>query len=293
MTLRERAPRKRALMYGAIVVSCLVLLVVGRTEPAQELRRGVHFAVSPIQAALAGSTRSVTQVLTAFAEIDQLRLENRALRAQVEELSQEVGQLEGLRQENAELARALATDRKVGRQHETMLAEVIGRQATQFERVITLDRGSEAGIETGDAVLHSGGALVGTVVEVGQNYSFVRLISDTRSRVIGLDTRTRGTGLLTGRLSSPLAMSEIEADDDVKVGHSVETAGITEGRQFQSLYPKGLLIGQVIDVQHDPNTIFTTAFVEPAADLDHLEVVLVITSHDRRVAPEPSPEEVS
>jgi rod shape-determining protein MreC len=293
MTLRERAPRRRALMFGAIVVSCLVLLAVGRTEPAQEVRRGVHFAVSPIQDALAGSTRSFTQVLTAFAEIDQLRLENRALRAQVEELSQEVGQLEGLRQENAELTRALATDRKLGRQHETMLAEVIGRQATQFERVITLDRGSDAGIETGDAVLHSGGALVGTVVEVGPNHSFVRLISDTRSRVVGLDTGTRATGLLTGRLSSPLAMSEIQADDDVKVGHMVETAGIAEGRRFQSMYPKGLLIGQVIDVQHDPNTIFTTAFVEPAAKLDHLEIVLVITDHDRRLVPEPSAEAVS
>jgi rod shape-determining protein MreC len=293
MTLRERAPRKRALTYGAIVAACLVLLAIGRTEPVQELRRGVHFAVSPIQAALAGSTRSVAQVLTAFAEIDQLRLENRALRAQVAELSQEAGQLEGLRQDNARLTQLLDTDRKVSREHETMLAEVIGRQSTQFERVITLDRGTDAAIEVGDAVLHSGGALVGTVVEVGPNYSFVRLISDSRSRVVGIDTRTRGTGLLTGRLSSPLAMSEIESNNDVKVGHTVETAGIAEGRRFQSPYPKGLLIGQIIDVQHDPNTVFTTAFVEPAADLDHLELVLVITDHDRRQAPLPTTEEVS
>ena len=71
MTLRDqRTPRKRAIVFTGIVGACLVLLAVGRSEPAQELRRGVHYAVSPIQAALAGGTRSVTQVLGAFAEID-------------------------------------------------------------------------------------------------------------------------------------------------------------------------------------------------------------------------------
>ena len=68
-----------------------------------------------------------------------------------------------------------------------MLAEVIGREATQFERVMTLDRGRDAGIELGDAVLADGGALVGSIVEVGPTYSFVRLLSDSRSRVVGRD----------------------------------------------------------------------------------------------------------
>src|SRR5688572_17964969 len=134
MTLRERAPRKRALTFGAIVVACLALLAVGHTEPAQELRRGVHFAVTPIQAALAGGTRSVTQVLGAFAEIDKLRQENRTLRAEVERLSSEIGQLEGLREENANLTRLLGTQRRLRGEHETMLADVIGRESTQFER---------------------------------------------------------------------------------------------------------------------------------------------------------------
>ena len=75
MTLREqRTPRKRALIFTGLVGACLVLLALGRTEPAQELRRGVHFAVSPIQAALAGGTRSITAVLGAFTEIEGARV---------------------------------------------------------------------------------------------------------------------------------------------------------------------------------------------------------------------------
>ena len=291
MTLRERAPRKRALTYGAIVVVCLVLLAVGRTEPAQEVRRGVHFAVSPIQAALAGGTRSFTSVLGAFAEIDRLRLENRALRGEVDELTQEVAQLESLAEENERLARLLDTQRSMD--HETMLAEVIGREATQFERVITLDRGTEAGIELGDAVLAEGGALVGSVVEVGPTYSFVRLLSDSRSLVVGLDRKTKATGLVTGRLSAPLQMSAIKVTDRVEVGHAVFTAGINDGRRFQSPFPKDLLIGTIIDVRSDPGSVDQTALVEPAADMDHLQSVLVITDHDIRRVPERSPEAAS
>jgi rod shape-determining protein MreC len=292
MTLRERrTPRRRALIFTGIVAACLVLLALGRTEPAQELRRGIHYAVSPIQAALAGGTRSVTQVLGAFAEIDQLRQANRTLRGQVEELTQQVEELAGLREENARLNKVLDTRRALARDHETMLATVIGREATQFERVITLDRGSDSAIEVGDAVLSDGGALVGTVVEVGPTYSYVRLINDSRSLVAGRDSRTRATGMISGRLAQPLEMTDIRVTDKIEIGHTVETAGINEGRRFQSLYPRGLVVGQIIDVRQNPGSVVQTAFVEPAADLDHLESVLVITSFDNgRRLPEPTPE---
>ena len=161
-----------------------------------------------------------------------------------------------------------------------MLASVIGREATQFERVITLDRGSDAGLELGDAVLSDGGALVGSVVEVGPTYSFVRLINDSRSLVAGRDSKTRATGMISGRLAAPLEMTDIRITDAIEVGHAVVTAGINQGRRFQSLFPPGLVVGQIIDVRQDPRSVVQTAFVEPAADLDHLESVLVITDYE-------------
>ena len=48
---------------------------------------------------------------------------------------------------------------------------------------------------------------------------------------------------------------------------------------IRSPYPKGLLIGQVIDVRRDANDVVQTAFLEPAAGLDQLEYVLVITDY--------------
>jgi rod shape-determining protein MreC len=290
MTLREqRTHRRRALIFTGIVGACLVLLAIGRSEPAQELRRGIHFAVTPIQDALAGGTRSVTQVLGAFAEIEQLRQENRALSQQVEELTQQVEEVPALREENARLAKALDTKRALAREHETMIADVIGREATQFERVITLDRGTDAGLQVGDAVLSDAGALVGSIVEVGPTYSFVRLINDSRSVISGRDRTTRTTGMVGGRLSQPLEMTEVRVTDKIEIGHTVVTAGINEGRRFQSLYPPGLPIGKIIDVQQDPGSVVQTAFIQPSADLDRLESVLVITSFESgRRLPEPT-----
>jgi cell shape-determining protein MreC len=85
-------------------------------------------------------------------------------------------------------------------------------------------------------------------------------------------------------------MSDILGTDRVEVGHSVFTAGINDGRRFQSLFPKDLLIGRIIDVRSDPGSVDQTALVEPAADMDHLQSVLVITDHDIRRVPERSPE---
>ena len=282
--LRDRSTRRRGVTFAILVAACLMLLAVGRSAPAEELRSGVNFALAPIRETLADSTRSLADVIGAITEIDQMRRENLDMSARLEELQQEVAQLEAVRAENLRLNRLLKTQRTLDRQ--TVAAQVIGRQVTQFERVITLDRGEEAGIELHDAVLSEGGALAGTVVEVGQGYSSVRLLNDTRSLVIGLDVKSRATGEITGRLSAPLAMGNIPITNDIAVGDQVVTAGIDMGRRFRSFYPKGLLIGDVVDVQHDPGAIVQTALVQPAAELDTIEEVLVITDY---AAPQPPP----
>ncbi|CAN5854779.1 hypothetical protein BH23CHL8_BH23CHL8_03710 [soil metagenome] len=284
--LRERAARRRAVAFALLVAACLMLLAVGRSAPAQEFRRGMNFALAPVQDVLANATRSLTSVLGAVTEIDQLRRENLGLSARVDELDDEVAQLQAVREENARLARLLHTQRTLDR--ETVAAQVIARQVSQFERGITLDRGIEAGIEIGDAVLSDGGALAGSVVEVGQGYASVRLLNDTRTLVIGRDATTRATGEVIGRLSAPLAMANIPVTDTLAVGDQVVTAGLSVGRRFRSSYPPGLLIGRIVDVQQEPGSIVQTALIEVAAELDSLETVLVVTDYS---APQPPPDE--
>jgi rod shape-determining protein MreC len=277
---RDRGARRRVLVFVTLIVACLALLIVSDTGPVRELRRGVNYAVAPVQGTLAESTRSVTQLIGAFGEIEALRRENIELRDSVQQLQDQVATFESTAEENKRLTRLLEGRDRV--EHATVAAAVIGRQATQFERVLTIDRGSASGIRVGDPVLSDGGALAGRISDVGENWASVMLITDTRSLVIGLDQRTRATGEVIGRLSAPLAMTKIERTERIEVNDRVVTAGLALGRQFQSIFPKGIPIGRVVDVQAEPGAIEQTALVQPTTDLDHLEDVLVIVDLEGR-----------
>ena len=126
-------------------------------------------------------------------------------------------------------------------------------------------------------MLSEGGALAGRVTEVGEGWASVMLINDSRALVAGLDSRTRATGEVTGRLSAPLAMAEIPRTDKISIADRIVTMGADLGKRFRSVYPTGLPIGRVVDIQEEPGAIVKTALVQPEADLDHLEHVLVLT----------------
>ena len=80
-------------------------------------------------------------------------------------------------------------------------------------------------------------------------------------------------------------MTQIDASADISLGDEVVTAGIELGSGVRSPYPKGLVIGQVVDVKRDANDVVQTAFLQPAADLDRLEYVLVILDYEGGLPP--------
>ena len=58
------------------------------------------------------------------------------------------------------------------------------------------------------------------------------------------------------------------------------TAGIELAGGIRSPYPKGLLLGQIVDVRRDANSVVQTAFLQPTADLEKLEYVLVVLDYE-------------
>jgi rod shape-determining protein MreC len=272
--LRDRQARGHIVTYVMLVAVSLLLLAFSDSRPIRDLRGGVNFALAPVQELLSGATRSVGSVFSAFAEIDQLRRENRELSRHVSQLEQANLQIPAMIIENQRLAELLKTKKSFG--HDTIVAAVVYSDATSAERVITLDRGSDDGVFLNATVVSPGGALVGQVMEVGPNYSTVRLLSDTRSLVIGRDIRTRATGEVRGNLSAPLDLGNVPATDDIAKGDIVVTAG-GQGRGLQSQFPKDVVIGTIIEVMRDPASIVSTALIQPAANLESLESVLVVT----------------
>jgi rod shape-determining protein MreC len=273
--LSDRQARRRFVVFVVLVVLCLAMLLVSGSAAVQEVRRGVNFAIAPVQETLTDGAHAVTELLGAFGEIESLRRENLELRSTNQQFEDQLAALDAVAEENRRLSRLLEIRDRL--EFESTVAGVTSRHATRFERVLTVDRGAEAGIVVGAPVLSEGGALAGKVLEVGDGWASVMLISDTRSLVTGLDTRTRATGEVTGRLAAPLAMSNIPVTDKIAINDRVVTAGIDLGKRFRSFYPKNIPIGRVVDVEQEPGSIVQTALVQPAADLERLEDVLVLT----------------
>ncbi len=282
-----RSSRRLGIIYAVLLAVSLLFLAVSGTAPARELQRAAGFVFAPVQGAFAGVTRGATSVVGALVEIDQLRRDNQALQTRNQQLEVENRQLQEIKIQNQQLAALLQV--KGALDYQTAAATVIGREVSQYVQMVTLDAGTDRGVQVGDVVVAGGAALVGRVVEVGPDFSRVLLISDTRSTVVGLIESSRATGDVIGQLGGSLVMTDIAATERVNLGDTVVTAGIDLGNGIRSPFPKGLLIGQVVDVERDPNSIVQTAFVNPAANLDKLEYVLVITNYQGGLPPLPGP----
>ena len=112
--------------------------------------------------------------------------------------------------------------------------------------------------------------------EVGSNYSKVLLVTDSGSAVSALVQGSRAAGIVRGQFGDTLVMDWILQTEDVKVGDVVITAGLAIGNDLRSLYPKGLILGRVVEVTKGENGTFQRAILTPAVDLRHLENVLVV-----------------
>lgn len=283
--LQDRQARRRATTFAALLALSFALIVVSDTAPLREFQKGIGFAFAPIQGLLSSTTRGIVGIFSAIAEIDQLRQRNVELTNENEHLkAQNQGYVE-LQRELKQLSDLLGLKTSVS--YSTVAAQVIGREASPFQRVISIDAGSDKGVAVGDVVIGGGAALAGRVVEVGRDYSRVLLISDTASTVIGLDTTTGATGEVIGRLGGTLTMQNIAVTEAIAAGDQVVTAGIDLGNGIRSAFPKGLVIGRIVDVRKEPNAVVQSAFLEPASDLDKLEYVLVISGFSAPELPAP------
>jgi rod shape-determining protein MreC len=276
--LANRAIRRKAIAYTALMVTSLILLGVSSNPFVRDLQHGVAFAFRPVQVAVDGVARNVSSIFATIAEIDRLRQENAALRAENEQLEALSRSATELRREN-ELLTGLLQLRN-GLQFETRAATVIARESSEARRALVIDRGTSDGIKVGQIVITAGHALVGRVVEVGSSFAHVVLISDSTSTVIGQLLSTASTGVVEGQLGGALVMRDVDVATTVTLAEEVFTAGIELGGGIRSPYPKGLLIGQVVDVDLDPNAVVQRLFLEPAAPLQRLEFLLVITNYE-------------
>jgi rod shape-determining protein MreC len=287
--LASRAARRRSIVFIALLAITLVLMAVSSNPLVRDFQNAVNFALRPVQGAVNNVASGVAGVVGAVGEIERLHADNTALRAENERLTAENERAQEIERQNDLLTGLLQL--RNGFEYETVAAEVVARESSEFRRTVTIGKGTEDGIAEGDVVIAQGGALAGRVVEAGPNFANVVLITDPSSTVIGQLQSSLATGEVIGTLEDTLTMRNVDSTEGIEIGEEVVTAGIELAGGIRSPYPKGLLLGQVVDVQRDANSIVQTAFLDPAANLDKLEFVLVVLDYEGGL-PDPGDEPI-
>jgi rod shape-determining protein MreC len=163
----------------------------------------------------------------------------------------------------------------------TVAAQVIGTSGTEQSRLLFIDKGSDDGIKPDMAVIAPTG-VVGKIVRVQPGTAQVLEINDQTSGIGAILEKSRLQGILKGTPSGDAVLHYIMSDEKVDVGEQVLTSG------GDRIFPKGLPVGTVISV-NPGSDLFLNIRVKPAAQLNRIEEVLVITKMEDK-QPDLTPE---
>ena len=271
-----------------VLVSILVAQIVGlavqirRPDPhAQDgssvrlIRSWATGLMTPPEKGLHGMGGGIRGLWSNYLNLRQVRQQNQDLRAQMGRLQLEQASLLEDARQGQRLQQLLGF-----REHyiySTVPAQVIGTAGTDQSRVLYIDKGARDGLKPDMAVITPDG-IVGKLKDVFSGTAQVLEISDQTSGAGVLLESTRLRGVLRGNAFGQPQVINLLPDERVKPGERVITSG---GDQ---IFPRGLPVGVVDHVAPDTqNPPYVDVIVKPAANLGHLEEVLIITQTSSQI----------
>ena len=231
--------------------------------------------LAPFQSVTSAVAGKISDFQNYVGDVFYVYDENRALKAQNDDLKAKVARSAELESENARL-RELLNYKSNAPQFDLLPASVIGRNSSTWSNHIIINRGSDDGVRKNMTVVTPNG-LVGSVHEAYGSYSEVELITDPRSAVGAIVQRadSRLAGVVKGAAdsSSAINMTNIPQNANIVEGDIIVTSG------FGGMYPKGIVIGTVTSLKNDIGGLLQYAVLYPAVDFQKLEDVAVITNY--------------
>jgi rod shape-determining protein MreC len=280
-----------------LVLIILMLVSVGLITAHQigylgSAERFVVQFIAPLQVGASRVVSGMVNLRLGLAEMGRLRRENEALQVEVDRLRSLVVGLKETQDENRTLRDQLGFS-QANPAYDLLPAQVIGRDPDNFVQTIVIDKGTRDGIREGKVVVAAGAVqlpagqnssvsgtqtviqgLVGRVIEAGPNYARVLLISDPSSAVNVYAQGTKAEGLLAGQGRGNMVLQYVRQGEQLLSGAVLLSSGLG------GLYPRGLSVGVISEVQTKDQATFQTATVVPLVDLATLSIVFVIRSFD-------------
>lgn len=249
----------------------------GRASVDRHDSRGVRLIrywavslVSPPERLVHAVGDGISGMWSGYIALGHVHQENQQLQQTIDRLRLEQAELMEDAQQGQRLQRLLGFQERYV--YSTVAAQVYGSSGSDLSKVFYIDKGAADGLRRDMPVISPDG-IVGKVREVYPHSAQVLAVNDQNSGAGVILETTRIRGVLTGNAAGQLEVVGLMADERIKPGEKVLTAG------GDMIFPRGLPVGTVKRVLPDPNRdSFIDVILTPAAHLDRLDEVLVITS---------------
>lgn len=270
MNLQQTQQRIRWLTLAVLVGVAALLTVLDSTGNLDDALAIVRDPLAAVTGWTSARTDRVADALAGPRDLETARAQIAALEQRVAQLERENEELQEIQGEYLLLQELFNRARETP-EYRRITASVIGQDTNPAVRSIMIDKGIDEGVTVGMPV-ESARGLIGQVFRVSNNASQVALLTESASAIPVRLSDTRATGILRGNgRGAPLTIDWIDLKYQIEVGEQVITSGL--GGKF----PENLIVGRVIEVERNEAELFQRAVVQPAADLDALEMVFVIT----------------
>ena len=264
--------KKQILRGGVLLLVLITVIASGKQLNATLLESAVGVVVTPFQDLTTGISTWVDETVTSARNKSDLKEENAELKNQIAELLEENRRLAMYEGENAKLSALLKIAQRYP-DYESVGATIIAKDPGVWYDGFTIDKGTTSDI-TANMVLIAPEGLVGKVLESGATFSKAQSILDSRSSVPAMSMRTGDLGVVKGdytRSADGLCIMEyIDAQAEILVGDEIVTSHLSD------IYPVGLAIGKVLELETDTSGLTKYAVIQPYVDLKHLDTILVI-----------------
>ena len=264
--------KKQLLRGGVLLLVLITVIASGKQLNATLLESAIGVVVTPFQDLTTGISSWVDETITASRNKADLKEENTELKNQIADLLEENRRLAMYEAENAKLSALLKIAQRYP-DYESVGANVIAKDPGVWYDGFTIDKGTTSDISA-NMVLIAPEGLVGKVLESGLTFSKAQSILDSRSSVPAMSVRTGDLGVVKGdyTLSADglCIMEYIDAQAEIMVGDEIVTSHLSD------IYPAGLAIGKVLELETDTNGLTKYAVIQPYVDLKHLDTILVI-----------------
>lgn len=270
--------RAKVAFFSLIAIALLVADARMRSLPV--IRQVVGVALYPLQMAALAPRDAAYLVGGYFSSLAALERENKNLTNQQSVNAQLLQQAQQLSAENAQLRKLSGASERVSAK--SLVSEILYDARDAFTRKIVLDRGLQNGVALGQPVIDDIG-VVGQVTRVFPFTAEVTLLTDKDQAIPVQVVRSGLRSVAYGRgQSGVLDLKFMATNADIQKGDMLVTSGI------DGVYPPGLAVAKVLQVENKSNDAFARIMCQPAAGIDRNRqlLILLVDSKAPRLAAE-------